>query len=142
VPPGKLPELYATHDIFVNGSNADNFPGALVEAACSGLPIVSTRAGGIPDMLRDHETGILVALNDHEKLAAAVIELVEEPKTAEQLAGGARAWAEQFSWPVTLAALLRNYAISNVISNDNIHFSRIASSLERNGKKFTSRNVH
>jgi glycosyltransferase involved in cell wall biosynthesis len=142
VPPANLPVLYSAHDIFVNSSNADNFPGALVEAACSGLPIVTTGAGGIPDMLRDHETGILVGLNDHERLAAAVIELVNEPKTAERLAAGARSWAEQFSWPMTLAALLRHYAVSSIITNDNMRLTRISTTLERNGKKFTSRNVH
>jgi len=142
VPPAKLPALYSEHDIFVNSSNADNFPGALVEAACSGLPIVTTDAGGIPDMIRDHETGILVRLNDHEKLAAAVIELVDEPAKALRLAAGARSWAEQFSWPSTLAALLRHYAVTNVIRSGNTASSRDKANLQRNDEELPSRNVH
>ena len=142
VPPKKLPTFYAAHDIFVNSSNADNFPGALVEAACSGLPIVTTCAGGIPDMFRDHETGILVELNDHKKLAAAVIELVEHPETAERLAESARSWAEQFSWPATLAALLRHYAVINVITNDNMRSPGVTSQSQQNERELPSRNGH
>jgi phenylacetate-CoA ligase len=141
VPPAKLPALYAEHDIFVNSSNADNFPGALVEAACSGLPIVTTCAGGIPDMIRDHETGILIELDDHEKLAAAVIELVENPEAAQRLADGARSWAEQFSWSATLTALLRHYAVANVIANENTRSARLATNSQRNESKLPSRNI-
>lgn len=107
-----LPALYAAHDMFVNSSLADNFPGALVEAACSGLPIVTTKAGGIPDMIRDRENGLLVNLNDHEALAAGVIELLETPELARQLAHAARQWAEQFSWSSTLSSLLVHYGFS------------------------------
>jgi glycosyltransferase involved in cell wall biosynthesis len=142
VPPTKLPVLYAAHDIFVNSSNADNFPGALVEAACSGLPIVTTRAGGIPDMIRDHETGILVELNDHKKLAAAVIELLEHPETAARMAESARSWAEQFSWPATLAALLRHYTVNNVIPNDSRRSSVATAKVPQNEPELPSRNVH
>jgi glycosyltransferase involved in cell wall biosynthesis len=107
-----LPALYAAHDIFVNASNADNFPAALVEAACSGLPIVTTAAGGIPDMLQDRKSGLLVSLNDHEALAAGVIELLKNPEMARHLARVARSWAEQVSWPATLASLLHHYGLS------------------------------
>jgi glycosyltransferase involved in cell wall biosynthesis len=118
IAPAKLPALYAAHDIFVNSSNADNFPAALVEAACSGLPIVTTCAGGIPDMIRDGENGILVGLNDHEALAAKVIELVENPEMARRLAEDARTWAEQFSWSTTFAALLQNYGLTAIVVDD------------------------
>jgi len=138
--PAKLPALYAAHDIFVNSSNADNFPGALVEAACSGLPIVTTRAGGIPDMIRDHENGILVKLNDHEKLAAAVVEVLEDFELAQRLAETARSWAEQFSWNATFIALLRNYAITTVIASDDMRSD--APSLQQNQKAVHSRNSH
>jgi glycosyltransferase involved in cell wall biosynthesis len=112
VSPLDLSALYDAHDIFVNSSNADNFPGALVEAACSGLPIVTTRAGGIPDMIEHRESGLLVSINDHDALAASVIELLENPELARRLARKARLWAEQFSWPATFASLLEHYGLS------------------------------
>ncbi|HZZ17470.1 MAG TPA: glycosyltransferase family 4 protein, partial [Candidatus Sulfotelmatobacter sp.] len=76
----ELPALYASHDIYVNSSNVDNFPGALVEAACCGLPIVTTGAGGIPSMIKHRENGIVVELNDDRALAAGVGEIVERPE--------------------------------------------------------------
>jgi len=104
-----LPALYAAHDIYLNSSNVDNFPGALVEAACCGLPIVTTGAGGIPLMIKHGERGIVVGLNDDAALAAGVIEIVEHPEFASRLARQARNWAEQFSWKDVLPRLLACY---------------------------------
>lgn len=105
----QLPLLYDSHDIYVNSSNVDNFPGALVEAACCGLPIITTSAGGIRHMIRDRNNGILVDLNDHAALAAGVIEIVEDPAFGRCLARNARAWAEQFSWHKVWPVLMRCY---------------------------------
>jgi len=107
-----LPALYASHDIYLNSSNVDNFPGALVEAACCGLPIVTTGAGGIPSMIKHRENGIVVDLNDERALAAGVIEIVEHPEFGCRLARQARTWAEQFSWKDVLPRLLACYGTS------------------------------
>jgi glycosyltransferase involved in cell wall biosynthesis len=104
-----LPVLYAAHDIYLNSSNVDNFPGALVEAACCGLPIVTTGAGGIPLMIKHRESGIVVGLNDDAALAAGVIEIVEHAEFGRSLAWQARSWAEQFSWKDVLPRLLACY---------------------------------
>jgi glycosyltransferase involved in cell wall biosynthesis len=111
VPHHILPTLYCEHDICVNASNIDNFPGALVEAACCGLPIVSTRAGGIPCMVSDRRSAILADLNDHEALARGVIEVLQKPEFGRALALEARLWAEQFSWPRVWGQLQRCYWI-------------------------------
>jgi len=110
-----LPALYASHDIYVNSSNIDNFPGALVEAACSGLPIVTTRAGGIRWMVRDRQTGILVDLDDDAALAAGVIEILENPELGSHLSQQARSWAEQFSWKHIRPTLLASYGRHEVL---------------------------
>src|SRR5262249_12716272 len=81
-----LPALYPRHDIAVHSSNVDNFPGALVEAASCGLPIVTTRAGGIQQMIRDGHNGLLVDLNDDAALAARVISIIENPALGRSLA--------------------------------------------------------
>jgi glycosyltransferase involved in cell wall biosynthesis len=109
VPNAALPALYNENDIFINASNVDNFPGALVEAACAGLPIVTTKAGGIPDMIEDHKTGLLVELNDADGLATAVMECVENPVAARAMTRTARAWAEQFAWEKIFPQLLACY---------------------------------
>jgi phenylacetate-CoA ligase len=143
VPAAELPALYAAHDIFVNASNADNFPAALVEAACTGLPIVTTAAGGIPDMIRDRENGLLIGLNNHQALAAAVSELVDHPELAGRLAASARAWVEQFSWLATFSSLLRQYGITGSPASafsDRTHSALATSALPSSESEIPSRN--
>lgn len=108
-----LAAVYASHDIYVNCSNIDNFPGALVEAACCGLPIVTTRAGGIRFMIRDRHNGMLADLDDDEGIAAKVFEIVEDPTLGHALAYAARRWAEQFSWESILPTIMNCYGISD-----------------------------
>ncbi|HVI07513.1 MAG TPA: glycosyltransferase family 4 protein [Candidatus Binatia bacterium] len=110
-----LPSLYASHDIFMNSSNVDNFPGAIVEAACSGLPIVTTRAGGIPWMIQDRENGMLADLGDDAALAAAAVEIVSDPSLGRDLARRARSWAEQFSWKNVFPLLLATYGSDSAL---------------------------
>ncbi len=94
----ELPAVYAEHDILLNASTEDNFPGSLVEAACSGLPIISTASGGIPDMLVSGYNGILIPRGDQAALASAMITLLNHPACGIQMARNARHWVESFSW--------------------------------------------
>jgi len=107
----KLSSLYRQHDIYVNASRVDNFPGALVEAACAGLPIVTTRAGGIPEMIQNRENGLLCDLGDADALANSVLEILEHQDVGRQLARNARSWAEQFSWRNVFPQLLQCYGL-------------------------------
>jgi glycosyltransferase involved in cell wall biosynthesis len=107
----EMPKLYAEYDIAVNSSVWDNFPGALVESALSGLAIVSTDAGGIPDMFVDRETALLVNIDDYERLAHAVIECVENPEQTCRRTRSARQWAEQYSWSKVFPILRRYYGM-------------------------------
>ncbi|MCD6292740.1 MAG: glycosyltransferase family 4 protein, partial [Deltaproteobacteria bacterium] len=84
-----IQEFYDEYDILVNGSNVDNFPGVVLEAFASGLPIVSTDAGGIPFMIEHEVTGLLVSRGDYKALARQVIWLLENPGPAEKIADSA-----------------------------------------------------
>ncbi len=64
----------------------DGIPNVLVEAAAVGVPIVSTRISGIPELIRDGETGLLVDSGDPEALADALERILGEPDLAERLA--------------------------------------------------------
>jgi glycosyltransferase involved in cell wall biosynthesis len=113
LPHEDLPSVYQQHDVYMNASRVDNFPGALVEAACSGLPIVTTRAGGIPQMIRDDDNGLLCDVGDSQSLANAALEIVHRPEMARRLARSARSWAEQFSWQAIYPQLLHSYGFSS-----------------------------
>jgi glycosyltransferase involved in cell wall biosynthesis len=66
-------------------------PLSLLECYASGLPIVATRAGGIPYIATDEQTALLVDLNDHEAVAASCCRLLEDENLATRLAEQGRA---------------------------------------------------
>jgi glycosyltransferase involved in cell wall biosynthesis len=94
---GKL--CYAARsDIFVSTSHIDNMPVAVVEAGALGLPVVCTSVGGVPDLLTDGETGLLVPDGDAEAMARAVLRLLGDPDLAERLSRGGREMALRSAW--------------------------------------------
>ncbi len=88
---------YASADIFtlasrVNGDgDRDGIPNVLMEAQATGLACVTTTAGGIPELIRDGETGLLVPPSDPAALAGALARAVAEPALREKLGTAGRA---------------------------------------------------
>ena len=85
-------------DIFVNTSSIDNMPVALLEACAMGLPVVSTSVGGIPDLLTDGHTGLLVSPDTDEAITRAVERLLSDDSLAERLSSNGRKLAEESAW--------------------------------------------
>lgn len=75
----ELLELYRTSDIFVLPTRGDCYPLVCMEALASGLPMVATRVGGIPDMVQQGKTGYLVEVDDAGGLGDALLALIENP---------------------------------------------------------------
>jgi len=98
IPNGRMPELYEECDVYLNSSRIDNMPGSLIEAFASGLPVVSTNAGGIPWMVEDGRTGMLVNCGDPEAMAAAALGLLADGTRAGAIAGQAREAARGYEW--------------------------------------------
>jgi glycosyltransferase involved in cell wall biosynthesis len=99
-PDEKLPDLYAASDIFVLPAWYENFPFAILEAQSTGLPVISTKVGGIPEFLTK-ENGLLVEPSDPEQLAQRIIDLLQNPELARELGRcGRRLIEERFSWPL------------------------------------------
>ena len=90
--------LYDSADIYLMSPDADNMPLSLLECFASGLPIVSSSAGGIPNIVEDQNTGLLFMPNDHQAMAACALRLLEEPALASRLAANARVQCAQYSW--------------------------------------------
>lgn len=98
VPPRRMPELYDAADIYLNSSDIDNMPGSIIEAYASGLPVVTTNAGGIPFILTDGETGLMVERNDHEAMASQAIRLLEDHSLASRIISRAHVECDKYSW--------------------------------------------
>jgi glycosyltransferase involved in cell wall biosynthesis len=81
----RMPSLYAEADVYLNAPDIDNMPASILEAFASGLPVVTSDAGGIPYIVRHGETGLIVPRGNHEDMAAAALRLLEDPSLAERL---------------------------------------------------------
>jgi glycosyltransferase involved in cell wall biosynthesis len=92
--------MYDQADIYLNGTNLDNMPSSITECMASGLPVVTTNAGGIPFIVTHEQSCLMVECNDHEAMAAAAIRLLEDNALALKLASQARLAAKKFTWPV------------------------------------------
>ena len=109
VPHSEIPALYDMADIYLTSPNFDCMPGSLLECFACGLPVVATRAGGIPYIVTDNETGMLVDVNDHEAMAAAAIRLLEDPDLVERITRLAKEQLEQYHWPAVRGQWLAVY---------------------------------
>lgn len=111
LPPEALPAVYDAADLFLNTSSVDNLPLSLIEAGACGLPIVSTAAGAIPDLIADGENGLLAPVGDVAALAAAVLRLLANPTLAASLSAAGRRTAERFTWSAIAPALFAAYGL-------------------------------
>ncbi|MGE3520253.1 MAG: glycosyltransferase family 4 protein [Vicinamibacterales bacterium] len=110
VAPDRIHEQYASHDIYLQSPDIDNMPASVIEAFASGLPVVSTRAGGIPAILTDGVHGLLAPLDDHRMLASHVCTLLEQPRYASSLARAARDTCVRYEWSAVRQQWLDVYA--------------------------------
>ncbi|WP_372628138.1 glycosyltransferase family 4 protein [Arsukibacterium sp.] len=105
----QMAQLYASADIMLNPSTADNMPNSLLEAMAASVLVVSTNVGGIPWMVDDGNDVLLVPPRAPEQMAAAALTLITQPELAGQLASNARAKVEQFQPAQVLPGWLRLY---------------------------------
>jgi glycosyltransferase involved in cell wall biosynthesis len=88
----------APHDIYLQSPNIDNMPTSILEAYASGLPVVSTDAGGISAILTHGEHGLLGPVDDHAALAGHVLSLLGSPALTDRLTRAALATCDHYTW--------------------------------------------
>ena len=90
-----ISELLTASDAFVLPSLWDGMPNALLEAMAAGLPAVATRVGGIPEVITDNETGLLVESKDSNAIAGAIERIMREKGLRERLARNAKNYTRE-----------------------------------------------
>jgi glycosyltransferase involved in cell wall biosynthesis len=98
-------ELFAAADAAVLSSSWENFPHSVVEALAVGTPVIATAAGGVPEVVRDGENGLLVPVGDAVALADAIRRFLAEPDLQRRLRAGAAPSVERYRPDELLAAL-------------------------------------
>jgi glycosyltransferase involved in cell wall biosynthesis len=90
-----MPAVYAAMDIFVLPSLNEGLPMTVLEAMAASKPVIATRVGAIPSVIKDSENGLLVAPKDPEGLQNAIASLLNDPERRRRLGDQAHAWVSQ-----------------------------------------------
>lgn len=115
----KLAEYYRQASVFVltprqEGLHFEGFGLVYLEAGAYGLPVVATRSGGVPEAVKDGETGFLVEPGDVKGIATAILRLLSDTELARSMGRQNRLWAESLTWERT--ALEQSQAYTSILS--------------------------
>jgi glycosyltransferase involved in cell wall biosynthesis len=109
-----LAGLYGQASLFVltpeqQGLHFEGFGLVYLEAGAYGVPVVGTRSGGVPDAVRDGETGLLADSGDVDGIAAAMLRLLQDGALSQRMGQANRLWAETLTWERNAQAQQRAY---------------------------------
>ncbi|MFM9050890.1 MAG: glycosyltransferase [Bacteroidota bacterium] len=85
-------------DVFMMTSKTEGLGSVVLDAFSCGTPVVATDAGGLPELVENGKTGLLVPVSDHQALASAVNRLLDEKTLAQNLTIAARAKVQEMSY--------------------------------------------
>lgn len=114
-----LVRLYTQATLYAMPSHYEGLPTVLLEAMASHCPIVTTNVGGVPHIVQDEKSALLVEPQQPQRLADAINRLLTEPELCQRLGSEARRIAEsRFSWPAISARYLEQY--ESLINKSNL----------------------
>ncbi len=109
VPHDRISELYDAADIFLNASEVDNQPLSILEAFACGLPVVTTDAGGITEMVAPEKTALVVPMGASEQLAASALRLLDDAVLTDRIVRQARKECQKYQWETVRGQWLSLY---------------------------------
>ncbi len=109
-PDAKLPKLYQAADVFAFSTFYEHHPFAVLEAMSTGLPVVTTSVGGIPETITEGKDGFMCKPFDAEQFSNRILYLLEHPKAAAEMASSARRTVlQRFDWRIVVKKAIAVY---------------------------------
>lgn len=102
--------IVAASDAVAHCSTHEGLPKTVLEGMAAGKPVIASNVGGVPVVVEDGESGLLVPASDDKAMAQAMLRLLREPGLREKLVAGANARLQEFSLDKTLADTEELYA--------------------------------
>ncbi|NIM19425.1 MAG: glycosyltransferase [Candidatus Latescibacteria bacterium] len=102
-------EILSTFDCFVLSSRLEGLCTSIMDAQAIGVPVVATNTGGIPDLIEDGETGLLVPPGERVELAQAMIRMLSDPQLRERCVGLAKKKSKQYDYENTVKKTIEVY---------------------------------
>jgi glycosyltransferase involved in cell wall biosynthesis len=110
LPHADVPAFLRSLSIFAMPSRAEAFGVAALEAQACGLPVVASSVGGLPEVVRHAETGLLVPPEQPEALADALIALLHDRRRRSAMGQAARDWVrERYDWQTNVTQMIEVY---------------------------------
>jgi glycosyltransferase involved in cell wall biosynthesis len=91
-------QIFSAGDIYLNTNRIDNMPVSVLEACAFGLPVVSTKIGGLPFLISHLENGLLVENEKVHEMVESVKLLLKDSNLAQKLSRNGRKLAERSGW--------------------------------------------
>jgi L-malate glycosyltransferase len=107
-----MPTLYREADLALNPSLADNMPISILEALASGVPVVSTNVGGVPFLVEDEKTALLVPPRNPERMAEAMLRVLRDESLRNRMVQTGLNHARQFAWESVRGRLFSSYEMA------------------------------
>lgn len=104
-----MPALYRGACVSLNPSTVDNMPNSVLEALAAGVPVVSTRVGGVPYIVAHDKTALLVEPGDADAMADAIVRILTDPALAGRLRAAGLAEAQRYTWSKIKPLLFKVY---------------------------------
>lgn len=109
-PDKELPKLYQAADVFAFSTFYEHHPFAVLEALATGLPVVTTTVGGIPETIQSGRNGLLVKPFHSKQFSEAILQLLDDPVKAGEMGRKARQTVEkQLDWRIVVKDAMRVY---------------------------------
>lgn len=102
-------EILSLFDCFVLSSSLEGLCTSIMDAQVLGVPVVATRTGGVPDLVQDGDTGLLVPPRQPTALAAAILRLLRDSALRERVVAAARARAATYGYEHMVRGTLTAY---------------------------------